>query len=190
MYVGDGDDVLYDVRLKEQIKNGDDVGSKVARGVGTVVGGVGKVFGESSQARALKAIKKEDPTFSTKVFLNELERVVIPTVLKAYSAGDMATLRQFTTGNGGDDVQMSSLEKAYADLVGNLKELEAMGLHVEGNILDIREVDVRWVVYVVVMVRYPVVVSIMVVLSLSRHLSHNKRQWPRITRVMLSKVLR
>eukprot|EP01086_Lenisia_limosa_P011901 TRINITY_DN3880_c0_g1_i1.p1 TRINITY_DN3880_c0_g1~~TRINITY_DN3880_c0_g1_i1.p1 ORF type:complete len:450 (+),score=114.76 TRINITY_DN3880_c0_g1_i1:67-1416(+) len=93
--------------------------------------GLTKIFGETKQAKALKAIKAVDPSFKLYNLLDDLEETVIPRVLKAFHEGDKETIRFYTE------------REAYGHMINALQELEDKGQAIDVEVLDLKELEFR-----------------------------------------------
>jgi len=87
------------------------------------------VFSPTEMATTIQEITKIDPTFNKYSFMKELEFEIIPTVLEAYLQADMEILRDWCH------------DAAYNVLSAHLENNKKLGLKMNSQILDIREVD-------------------------------------------------
>lgn len=98
--------------------------------VRSVTDTVGSFFGETEQARVVKAFKVMDPHFSQDAFLREMRAYILPEVLDAYVRGDGTTLQKW-------------LSEASFNVWNQItKEYRDKGLYAAGRVLDVRGVDI------------------------------------------------
>lgn len=91
---------------------------------------IGSLFGETEQARVVKALKIMDPHFSQDAFLREMRAYILPEVLDAYVRGDGSTLQKW-------------LSEASFNVWNQItKEYRDKGLYAAGRVLDVRGVDI------------------------------------------------
>jgi len=91
---------------------------------------LGSFFGETEQARVIKAFKQIDPAFTQDGFLREMRAYILPEVLDAYVRGDGTTLQKW-------------LSEASFNVWNQItKEYRDKGLYAAGRVLDVRGVDI------------------------------------------------
>ena len=88
-----------------------------------------KIFAEGEQGKILKEIRHYDSDFNLARFIRNLERNVIPSVLKAYADGNLKTLRKFMT------------IAAFAQASANLEQRKFVGIEYFCKVLDIKHVE-------------------------------------------------
>lgn len=91
---------------------------------------IGSFFGETEQARVVKAFKEMDPYFTQDAFLREMRAYILPEVLDAYVRGDGSTLQKW-------------LSEASFNVWNQItKEYRDKGLYAAGRVLDVRGIDI------------------------------------------------
>ena len=90
-----------------------------------------RVFGETETALCMAEIKKDDPSFNTRAFLNKLEKETIPFVMQAYLTDQLADMQDLLT------------ERSTAMLGAVIKERLKNGIRQDPTILDLDEVELR-----------------------------------------------
>ncbi|KAJ1633906.1 hypothetical protein T492DRAFT_977903 [Pavlovales sp. CCMP2436] len=99
-------------------------------GVGNVSGAVGdRVFGENENAESMAVLKERDPAFRPQPFIDHLEQLTIPHLVKAYLAGSIPDLRAVCA------------DAAYSSLHSNIQARMAQQLFMDRRILDISHVE-------------------------------------------------
>jgi import inner membrane translocase subunit TIM44 len=95
----------------------------------------GPVFEETEHAHALAELREVDPSFTIEDFMKEAREFMIPEILEAYIDWDEETLKQWCSDGVFNILQMSR----YLDL--------EEGSTIEGQLLDLRNVDVSTELY-------------------------------------------
>lgn len=90
-----------------------------------------ELFAESDTARAIKEVRRTDPTFLEDSLRDEMKTRIVPAMLRAWVNADTKTLK----------LVMS--DHAYAQVYSVIKMQQAEGLEMDKNILDIRNVTLQ-----------------------------------------------
>lgn len=92
---------------------------------------LGKLFGESAQAAALREMKALDPTFKLPEFVELAEHVIAPHLLHSFLHGDREALR------------IQCREAAFAAVDQSIKEREVLKLSLDPTVLVLRNMEFR-----------------------------------------------
>jgi import inner membrane translocase subunit TIM44 len=87
-------------------------------------------FAENETAMVIKKLRAMDPSFKLEPFLQELREYILPEVLDAYVKGDVETLKLWLSA------------AQYSVYEALTKQYSEHGLKSDGQILDIRGVDI------------------------------------------------
>lgn len=90
-----------------------------------------ELFSESDTARAIKEVRRTDPTFLEDALRDEMKNRIVPAMLRAWVNADTKTLK----------LVMS--DHAYAQVYSIIKMQQAEGLEMDKNILDIKDVQLQ-----------------------------------------------
>ena len=90
-----------------------------------------ELFSESDTAKAIKEVRRTDPTFLEDALRDEMKNSIVPAMLKAWVNADTKTLK----------LVMS--DHAYAQVYSLIKMQQAEGLEMDKNILDIKDVQLQ-----------------------------------------------
>jgi len=90
-----------------------------------------RVFGETEMSLCMAEIKKDDPSFNTRIFLTKLEKETIPFIMNSYLTDQLADMEDMLT------------ERSTAMLGAVIKERLKNGLRLDPTILDLDEVELR-----------------------------------------------
>jgi len=88
-----------------------------------------RVFGENENAEALAFLRERDQAFRPDIFVQHLEKVLVPKVIGAYLAADLKVLRAFCR------------DQAFATLHSNVQARIAQQIFMDRRILDVSEVE-------------------------------------------------
>jgi import inner membrane translocase subunit TIM44 len=98
-----------------------------ARGISDRIAGF---FAENETAKVIKKFREMDPSFKMEPFLHEMREYILPEVLEAYVKGDVETLKLWLS---------AAQFQVYHAL---MQQYTTAGLKSDGQIVDIRNVDV------------------------------------------------
>jgi import inner membrane translocase subunit TIM44 len=98
-----------------------------ARGLSDRIAGF---FAENETAKVIKKFREMDPSFNMEPFLHEMREYILPEVLEAYVKGDVETLKLWLS---------AAQFQVYHAL---MQQYTTAGLKSDGQIVDIRNVDV------------------------------------------------
>ena len=90
-----------------------------------------ELFSESDTAKAIKEVRRTDPTFLEDALRDEMKHRIVPAMLRAWVNADTKTLK----------LVMS--DHAYAQVYSIIKMQQAEGLEMDKNILDIKDVQLQ-----------------------------------------------
>lgn len=90
-----------------------------------------ELFSESDTARAIKEVRRTDPTFLEDALRDEMKNSIVPAMLKAWVNADTKTLK----------LVMS--DHAYAQVYSLIKMQQSEGLEMDKHILDIKDVQLQ-----------------------------------------------
>jgi len=97
---------------------------------------LGKIFGETEQAAALREMKAIDPTFRLSELVESVQYVVAPHVLDSFLQGDEETLR------------IHCGEAAYGAVSQSIRERKTLELTLDPTVLLLRSVELKGAVRV------------------------------------------
>ena len=89
----------------------------------------GDALDESEHAYTIAEIKEQDPTFELEVFMKDAREFIIPEFLEATVHWNPKTLKEWSS------------EAVFSQLQAGRDPLVQQGLSIEGNLLDLRNVD-------------------------------------------------
>jgi len=72
------------------------------------------MFGETEMGEAIKEFRRLDPEFTMETFQEEMQEDLIPTVIRAFLAGDLSTIERFCSEGAGAAVKASIRERIDA----------------------------------------------------------------------------
>ena len=90
-----------------------------------------ELFSESDTAKAIKEVRRTDPTFLEDALRDEMKNSIVPAMLKAWVNADTKTLK----------LVMS--DHAYAQVYSLIKMQQCEGLEMDKTILDIKDVQLQ-----------------------------------------------
>ena len=90
-----------------------------------------ELFSESDTARAIKEVRRTDPTFLEDALRDEMKNRIVPAMLNAWVNADTKTLKLVMN------------DHAYAQVYSVIKMQQAEGLEMDKTILDIRDVQLE-----------------------------------------------
>ena len=90
-----------------------------------------ELFSESDTAKAIKEVRRTDPTFLEDALRDEMKNSIVPAMLKAWVNADTKTLK----------LVMS--DHAYAQVYSLIKMQQSEGLEMDKTILDIKDVQLQ-----------------------------------------------
>lgn len=90
-----------------------------------------ELFSESDTAKAIKEVRRTDPTFLEDALRDEMKNSIVPAMLKAWVNADTKTLK----------LVMS--DHAYAQVYSLIKMQQSEGLEMDKHILDIKDVQLQ-----------------------------------------------
>ena len=90
-----------------------------------------ELFSESETARAIKEVRRTDPTFLEDALRDEMKNRIVPAMLNAWVNADTKTLKLVMN------------DHAYAQVYSVIKMQQAEGLEMDKTILDIRDVQLE-----------------------------------------------
>ena len=90
-----------------------------------------ELFSESDTAKAIREVRRTDPTFLEAALRDEMKESIVPAMLKAWVNADTKTLKLIMN------------DHAYAQVYSVIKMQQAEGLQMDKHILDIKEVQLQ-----------------------------------------------
>lgn len=90
-----------------------------------------ELFAESDTAKAIREVRRTDPTFLEDALRDEMKRSIVPSMLKAWVNQDTKTLRLVMN------------DHAFAQVDSIIKMQQAEGLEMDKTILDIKDVQLQ-----------------------------------------------
>lgn len=90
-----------------------------------------ELFSESDTAKAIREVRRTDPTFLEAALRDEMKESIVPAMLKAWVNADTKTLKLIMN------------DHAYAQVYSVIKMQQAEGLEMDKHILDIKDVQLQ-----------------------------------------------
>ena len=90
-----------------------------------------ELFSESDTAKAIREVRRTDPTFLEAALRDEMKESIVPAMLKAWVNADTKTLKLIMN------------DHAYAQVYSVIKMQQAEGLQMDKHILDIKDVQLQ-----------------------------------------------